>query len=224
MIRISSQTDEDQTTFSQPAASSKLEFTSQLDRVTIIRLALLALLVLMLIGMLATSLMLALHGRRQNRDFESLPSAFELKHTRISNLTICLSVFKISEANGACLVHTDKDFFGAEAMCSSHGMDLLEINSDDEKFKIFEESQKLFGSGGGTRIWINGKWSSSASSWLSHPRNESFYLTSDHVELNNWGAAEIDGQCLAVESYRKDKYHIGSCACRGRHYFYCEYQ
>lgn len=209
---------------SPTSASSKLQFTSQLDRLTIIRLVLLILLVVMLIGMLVTSLMLALHGKTQKNNFEALPSAFELKHTRISNLTICLSVFKISEENGACLVHTDKDFFGAEAMCSSHGMDLLEINSEDEKYKIYEETQKLFGSGFGTRIWVNGRWSSSAGSWLSYPSNKTFYLTSDQVELSRYGATEADGQCLAVESYRKDKYHISSCACTGRHYFYCEYQ
>lgn len=209
---------------SMPASSSKLQFTSQLDRFTIIRLVLLALLVIMLIGMLTTSLMLALHGKRRSDNFESLPSSFELKHTRISNLSICLSVFKISDENGACLVHTGKDFYGADEMCTSHGMDLLEINTDDEKFKIYEETQKLFGSGGGTRIWINGKWSSSEGAWLSHPSNKRFFLTSEHVELMSWRATETDGQCLAVESTRREKYHIGSCECSGQHYFYCEYQ
>lgn len=176
----------------------------------------------MFTGMIVSILLLAMHDGR-SKIVEELPSAFELKHTKFSNLSICLTIFKTSDESGACLVHTDKDFYGAQVMCDEFGMELLEISSENVKIRIYEETKNLFGSGGGTRIWINGKWSKSKNQWLTHPKNLSFYLTTDHVADRGWGVIEQDGNCLAIESMRRDLYQISSCSCLGNHYFYCGY-
>lgn len=175
----------------------------------------------MLIGMFVTFLLLLTHNGKK---LENLPSAFELKHKKISNLEICEKVFKISEENGACLIASAKNFNEAQEMCNQDGMVLLEINSEEEKIKVYEETNKIFGSGGGTSLWVNGRWSSGEGEWLAVPRNEKFYLTTDHVELMSWGVVEAEGKCMCMRSFRVDKYHIDSCDCEVSQYFYCEYQ
>lgn len=148
--------------------------------------------------------------------------SYEYIHGQLKDLSICLTLFNITDRNGACLVHTDKNFYDASDMCVMHNMTLLEVSSSDEHERIFEETKSIFGSGGGTRIWINGKWSSTSDAWLAFPKNETFYLNIEHVE-QRYGRKPSDGECLAIESNRVDKYHISSVPCSGKHYFYCEF-
>jgi Lectin C-type domain len=147
---------------------------------------------------------------------------FEFIHSQLDDLSLCLNRFNISVRNAACLVASPKSYEDAQRACSEHNMSLLEMNSDEEKSLVYTETKKYFGSGGGTRIWVNGKWSDEASAWVSYPKNESFYLTSDHLE-KRWNRAEVEGQCLSVESMFRERYHISAVPCTGQHYFYCEY-
>ncbi|KAG5669704.1 hypothetical protein PVAND_017586 [Polypedilum vanderplanki] len=148
---------------------------------------------------------------------------FQFIHGQLKDLSICLILFNISENNGACLVHQDKSFDDSQKLCSEHNMTLLEINSNEERVKVTEETTKIFGSGGGTRIWINGKYSSKVEGWLSVPREERFFLTQEHIETNYYNSEPKDGDCLTIESTQREKYHISAVSCNGRHYFYCEF-
>lgn len=147
---------------------------------------------------------------------------FEYIHTKLKDISICLILFNISDLNGACLVHNPQNFIEASKMCTSHNMTLLEINSDHEKSRIYDETEKIFGSGGGTRIWMNGKYSITEDAFLSHPKNVKFFITNDQIE-ERYGRKFTDGECLAIESWYKGKYHISAVPCGGAHYFYCEF-
>lgn len=146
-------------------------------------------------------------------------SKFEFIHGQLKDLTICLALFNITERNGACLVHQPKSFYAASEMCISHNMTLLDVDSDHDKQRIFEETEKIFGSGGGTRIWMNGKYSVAEKVFLSAPKDQKMFITNDQIE----GGRFSDGECLAVESWRRGKYQISSVPCRAESYFYCEF-
>lgn len=150
---------------------------------------------------------------------------FEFIHGQLKDLSICLILFNISDLNGACLVHNPKNFIDASEACTTHNMTLLEMNSDLEKQRVFDETEKIFGTGGGTRIWMNGKYSVDENAFLSHPKNERFYITNEQIENGPYGSRNgfSDGECLAVESWYQGRYHISSVPCRGAHYFYCEF-
>ncbi|KAL7014439.1 hypothetical protein ACKWTF_015926 [Chironomus riparius] len=147
---------------------------------------------------------------------------FEYIHGQLKDLSICLILFNISELNGACLVHNSQSFIEASNMCQVHNMTLLEINSDHEKSRIYDETEKIFGTGGGTRIWMNGKYSRTEDAFLSHPKNVKFFVTNDQVE-ERYGRKFSDGECLSIESLYQAKYHISAVPCGGAHYFYCEF-
>ncbi|XP_070508486.1 uncharacterized protein [Chironomus tepperi] len=147
---------------------------------------------------------------------------FEFIHGQLKDLSICLILFNISDLNGACLVHNPKNFIDASEACTSHNMTLLEINSDHEKTRIYDETEKIFGTGGGTRIWMNGKYSLTEDAFLSHPKNVKFFITNDQIE-ERYGRKFTNDECLAIESYYVGRYHISAVPCGGAHYFYCEF-
>jgi len=147
---------------------------------------------------------------------------FEYIHGQLKDLSICLILFNISDLNGACLVHNPKNFIESSEACTTHNMTLLEINSDHEKTRVYDETEKIFGTGGGTRIWMNGKYSITEDAFLSHPMNVKFYVTNDMIEERR-GRKFSDGECLAIESWYKGRYHISAVPCGGSHYFYCEF-
>lgn len=100
-------------------------------------------------------------------------------------------------------------------------MTLLNINSDYKKSLVFEESKKFFSSGGGTVIWINGKWSDKNELWFLQPKNEKFYL-SEKVPTPLSRFVGLDDYCLSVQSYVNDRYEIAGIRCVNNCYFFCE--
>lgn len=122
--------------------------------------------------------------------------------------------FKITSSTKGFLFPSSKSFYNASSYCEYHGMKLYKINSNYKQNLIFYHTEKMFSSGGGTRIWVNGKWSSDHQKWLSYPDKEVIFPSSESYER--------DEHCLAIQSFRRNLYDIASVSCIATNYFYCE--
>jgi hypothetical protein len=157
-------------------------------------------------------------------------SEFQTQNT-IENITeyyidhgapsICLSVFKSNETSGyGCLIAKSKSFKDASKFCEANNMTLFSITSNDELKEVFSNARHYFGTGGGTVIWINGKWSARKLGWYDFPQHESFYLTERFNDLERYKGAY--GRCLAIESPAGGDYEIKNFKCDNENYFYCK--
>lgn len=104
----------------------------------------------------------------------------------------------------------------------THNMTLLDFGTEHDKRRVFEETEKIFGTGGGTRIWMNGKYSVEQEGFMALPQNEKMSIKTDEIDNGKWKKFS-DGECLAVESFYAGRYHLSAVPCRGEHYFYCEF-
>lgn len=111
-------------------------------------------------------------------------------------------------------------------------MTLLEINESEVELRnlVFKETEKIFGVGGGTVIWLNGKRSNEGL-WIFNPSKKEIKFSRkaknieeipdysvDHDEDYYDNSTEL---CLSLQSFDKS-YQIDSYACTHKSYFYCE--
>ena len=135
--------------------------------------------------------------------------------------TSCLKYFNLSEKISACLVPIAKSFEDAYKICESNNMKLLKIHSDKEKKTVFNVARGFFGSGGGTVLWIDGKWMYDKDEYRMYQTNETFYSS---AKIGN-PQKKFHGQgdyCLSVMSYFKDQYEIAPIRCNNECYFFCQ--
>lgn len=135
----------------------------------------------------------------------------------------CLKLFDISTTKSACLVPLAKPFEQAYDYCKENDMSLLEVNSESEKKKLFKISGEFFGSGGGTVIWIDGKWMYDKEEWRKYRTNERFSL-SKKIQTPLAKFFGNDDYCLSVQSYFMAQYEIAPIRCFNKCYFFCEYK
>lgn len=133
----------------------------------------------------------------------------------------CLKYFNFTENNFACLVPIAKSFEEAYNICKSSDMKLLQIHSDKEKKTVFNVAREFFGSGGGTVLWIDGKWMYDKDEYRMLNTNKSFY-SSKKVGSPLKKFHGRDDYCLTIMSYFKDQYEIGPIRCFNECYFFCQ--
>lgn len=127
--------------------------------------------------------------------------------------------FQITSYSNAFLLASAKSFYNASVYCENHGMKLFKINSSYKQNLIFNHTENFFSSGGGTRIWVNGHWSSDGQQWLSYPDNEVVFTP---TQSNIFYHYTDDRYCLAIESFEINTYEIARVPCSATNYFYCE--
>jgi hypothetical protein len=109
-------------------------------------------------------------------------------------------------------------FRAASAHCIKLNMTLLEIDSEEMLELVYDRTENVFSTGGGTTIWINGWWMQSKEGWFSHPSERSFYLTEALKDSHK--LVKQFGMCLGIQSYF-EQYETVSMRCSIDCYFYC---
>ncbi|CAH1735158.1 unnamed protein product [Chironomus riparius] len=126
----------------------------------------------------------------------------------------CSKFFKIPESNKiVCLVEAPKTPKDAAQFCKSAGMKFLKITDDEMKQKVFDGTRKIFGIGGGTALWIDGKWNENKRIW------DSWH---DGSKVEVYPVERMLGDCTRIFSPLSRKYEISSSKCELTSYFYCE--
>ena len=112
----------------------------------------------------------------------------------------CSRSFKIPEYNKiACLIEDPKSPKNAAKFCKSKAMKLLKIEDETLMQKIFEGTAKIFGTGGGTALWVDGKWNSDVDTWKSWH---------DKLEINKFSVSGRVGDCLRIFSPIGQKFEL----------------
>ncbi|CAG9804831.1 unnamed protein product [Chironomus riparius] len=133
----------------------------------------------------------------------------------------CLKYFNYSQNSSACLVPIAKSFEEAHKICKSNDMKLLQIHSDKEKKTVFNVAREFFGSGGGTVLWIDGKWMYDKEEYRMFETNVTFY-SSKKIGSPQKKFHGQDHYCLTIMSYFKDQYEISPIRCFNECYFFCQ--
>lgn len=97
--------------------------------------------------------------------------------------------------------------------CKSRNMQLLRLDGDDVKHQVFEKLEGIFGVGGGTALWIDGKYDEGKrkfTSWHGESGVESY---------RTFGNTDI---CLRIESPRGEDFKVSSAWCTFSYYFLCQ--
>jgi hypothetical protein len=149
------------------------------------------------------------------------PIVYNTTYERLRFSSTCLSLFNISKTNAICLVPIALTFSETEAFCAKHNMSLLRVDCESKKRQIFSEAERIFSSGNGTVIWINGKWSHDNATWELFPSQHKFFL-SKIVESPMKRFVGRDEFCLTVQSFYDGKYEIAGIRCKNKCYFFCE--
>ncbi|KAG5680154.1 hypothetical protein PVAND_009679 [Polypedilum vanderplanki] len=155
-------------------------------------------------------------------------------YAELQNSSTCLSLFKTTETSIACLIEISLSFDDANAYCQSLNMTLLEINQNDDNLKemVFNETEKIFGLGKGSTIFINGKKSKENGTWIAEPNpriiefiKEKHKSNNDEITLPSEDYYDDEYElCLVIKSFYKErKYEIDSYGCNHKCYFYCEF-
>lgn len=114
-------------------------------------------------------------------------------------------------SKNVCLIAESKKASQAAKICEHKGMQLLKITTEKVRDEIFAETAKIFGTGGGTALWIDGVWSNVAQTWVSwHDQS----LIDSDVDFG------VEGFCLNIES--PVKYEMTFRSCENKSYFFCE--
>ena len=128
------------------------------------------------------------------------------------NIPNCSRSFKISNDKLICLVEAEMTPKDAATYCKTNSMKFLRILDNKIKQKAFEVSKKVFGVGGGSALWIDGKWNELTGNWY----------TTNHEQLLIHPNDRILGDCMRIFSPLGQKFEISSARCSLQSYFYCE--
>lgn len=101
-------------------------------------------------------------------------------------------------------------------------MTLLEVQSIEDKRAVIKVAKEFFGYGGGTVIWIDGKWDFELEEWRRFETNASFSL-SKIVETPLKKFVGKDDYCMSVQSYYMAQYELAGIRCYNECYFFCEH-
>ncbi|KAG5680156.1 hypothetical protein PVAND_009681 [Polypedilum vanderplanki] len=154
----------------------------------------------------------------------TLESEFDEVIEKVSKSKMCLALFNLSDKRFGCLISFAMTFNASLQQCSEYNMTLLDVRSDCDRDMLFEQSKKFFSIGGGTVLYINGKYSSDDNVWLRQPNNEKLQWTNE-VQSPLKRFEGHDEYCLVVYSgIGTNKYEIASIRCKNACYFFCQFE
>jgi hypothetical protein len=113
----------------------------------------------------------------------------------------------------ACIIFKAQSHKNA---CKSANMNLLVIDSNDIKFEVLKFATNIFGSGGGSTLWINGK-RENGGGWYTE--------TSEKKPMNNDFLKTFEDQeakCLILSAFWE--FRVDTTSCKLQMYPICEYE
>jgi hypothetical protein len=113
----------------------------------------------------------------------------------------------------ACIIFKAQSHQNA---CKSANMNLFVIDSNDIKFEVLKFATSIFGSGGGSTLWINGK-RENGGGWYTE--------TSEKKPMNNNFLKPFEDQeakCLILSAFWE--FRVDTRSCKMQMYPICEYE
>jgi hypothetical protein len=145
---------------------------------------------------------------------------FRRTYDRLSFNSACISLFNISVRNAGCLRYGKRTFINASSNCYFTDMQLLEIDSEEEKAIVIVEALKFFrlDHTKTPKIWINARWSKYEKQYITHPRGMKLAFKLDQSMQAN------ESDCLAIESSStSESFNFTSVPCDDSNFFFCEF-